>query len=196
MKLDIYNGVEALIFDVDGTLADSMPVHLEAWQETGKKYGFTYTKEVLDRYAGKAGQSIVQIINEQQGLNLDPDEVAEAKEQAFLENLEMVKPVKPVVALLNKYYGRLPIGAGTGGFRHVALKTLSYLGLHNKIQVLVSADDVENHKPAPDTFLKAAKALRVPPEKCLVLEDAELGFQAATNAGMHYIDVKPFYQNT
>lgn len=195
MELELRNGVKALIFDVDGTLADSMPVHLKAWQDTGRRYGFEYTKEELDRNAGMAGQAIVRLINEHQGLNLDPDEVADAKEEAYLENLHQVKPVKPVVDLLKKHYGKLPIGAGTGGFRAVAEKTLNYLGIRDQIDVLVSADDVENHKPAPDTFLKCAQALEMDPEVCLVFEDAELGFQAATNAGMHYIDVKPFYLN-
>ena len=195
MDLQQLDGSQALIFDVDGTLADSMPVHLKAWQKVGTENGFYYSREDFYHNAGMSGQAVVRVINEQQGLNLNPEEVAQAKEAAFLEKLEEVRPIEPVVAIVENYHGKIPIAAGTGSFRHVAVKTLKYLGLYNKIDVLVSADDVENHKPAPDTFLQCAQYLNVKPEACMVFEDAELGFQAAANAGMHYIDVRPFYEN-
>ena len=193
MHITINEHVKALIFDVDGTLADSMPVHLESWREVGGKYGFRYTREDLERNAGMSGQEIVGVISEQYGLQLDPDRITKEKEAAFLKNLDRVKPIPPVVRLLEYYRGRLPIAAGTGGFRRVATRILDTIGVLNKIDTLVAADDVEKHKPHPDTFLKCAEELGVAPHNCLVFEDAELGFQAARNAGMHLVDVRPWY---
>lgn len=195
MEITIGNNIKALIFDVDGTLADSMPVHLETWKVIGDKYGFVYSQEYLERYAGMSGQEIVEIINEKNDLQLDPDQIAHEKEAAFLENLDKVKPITPVVELLEEYHGYLPIAAGTGGFRSVATKILQSVGVWDKIDVLVGSDDVVHHKPAPDTFLKCAEKLGVEPKDCLVFEDADLGFRAAKNAGMHLIDVRPYYMD-
>ena len=195
MEIQIGENIKALIFDVDGTLADSMPVHLETWEILGNKYGFQYTQEELESYAGRSGQEIVEIINEKNGLQLDPDKIAHEKEEAFLENLDRVKPITPVVKLLEEYHGHLPIAAGTGGFRSVATKILKSVGVWDKIDTLVGSDDVVHHKPAPDTFLKCAEELGVEPKDCLVFEDADLGFRAARNAGMHLIDVRPYYMD-
>jgi len=193
MDININGDIKALIFDVDGTLADSMPAHLESWEVVGRKYGFSYTREDLERYAGMSGQEIVDVINEKFGLQLDPHKITLEKENAFLEHIDQIQPIKPVVELLEKYSGRIPVAAGTGGFRRIATKILKTIGVFDKIDVLVASDDVEKHKPHPDTFLKCAEALGVSPEYCMVFEDAELGFQAARNAGMHLLDVRPFY---
>ncbi|MCF8335701.1 MAG: beta-phosphoglucomutase family hydrolase [Bacteroidales bacterium] len=195
MEITIGNNIKALIFDVDGTLADSMPVHLESWKVIGNKYGFQYSREYLERYAGMSGQEIVEIINENNGLQLNPDQIAHEKEEAFLENLDQVEPIIPVVKLLEDYHGRLPIAAGTGGFRRVATRILKAIGVWDKIDVLVGSDDVIHHKPAPDTFLKCAAELGVEPADCLVFEDADLGFRAARKAGMHLMDVRPYYMD-
>ncbi len=195
MKITIGNNIKGLIFDVDGTLADSMPVHLETWNILGNKYGFQYTRTDLEKYAGMSGQEIVEIINEKNGLQLDPDQIAHEKEAAFLENLDKVKPITPVVELLEKYHGCLPIAAGTGGFRSVATRILKAVGVWDKIDVLVGSDDVIQHKPAPDTFLKCAEEMGIEPADCLVFEDADLGFRAARNARMHLIDVRPYYMD-
>jgi beta-phosphoglucomutase family hydrolase len=195
MEITIPESTQALIFDVDGTLADSMPVHLQSWRVIGEKYGFHYSREDLERYAGMSGQEIVRIINEKNGLELDPDRVAHEKEDAFLEMLDEVQPIEPVVKLLNDYLGHMPIAAGTGGFRKIATRILKSIGVWEKIDTLVGSDDVEHHKPHPHTFLRCAELLGVAPGNCVVFEDAELGFQAARRAGMHLIDVRPYYNN-
>lgn len=192
MDIGQWNGIQALIFDVDGTLADSMPAHLAAWQEAARKYNFPFTPDDHLRYAGKADQAIVGEINREHQLNLSAREVAKAKETAFLQHLHQVQPIIPITTLVKKFYGHKPVAAGTGGFRHIAGQVLKHIGLHAYLDVLVTADDVENYKPAPDTFLLCAQKMGIEPEACLVFEDAELGFEAAANAGMHVIDVRPF----
>ena len=195
MNIEINGNTRALIFDVDGTLADSMPVHLESWKEVGSRYGFHYSQGDLERYAGMSGQEIVEIINEKHGLSLDLDQIAQEKEAAFLKNLDQVKPIEPVVKVLEDYHGRLPIAAGTGGYRRVATKILQNIGVWDRIDVLVASDDVVRHKPHPDTFLKCAESLGVAAEDCLVFEDADLGFRAARAAGMRVVDVRPYYMD-
>ncbi len=193
MDQGICKGPQGFIFDLDGTLANSMPVHLAAWQAVGDYHGFEYTKDDLDRYAGMSGGEIVRIINEKQNLNLDPDEITSQKEAHFLKNLNKVEPIEPVMRLLARYANQVPVSVGTGSFRRVALPILEAIGLSDSVKTLVTADDVDKHKPEPDTFLKCAELMGVEPEDCLVFEDAELGFQAAKNAGMQYIDVRKFY---
>ena len=193
MKITIDPHVKALIFDVDGTLADSMPVHLAAWQVVADKYNFVYTRENLHAFAGMSGQEIVAVINERNGKRLDPDEIAYEKERLFLDKLDEVRPIQPVVDVLERYHKLMPVAAGTGGYRNVATRILQSIGIYDRFDTLISADDVERHKPHPDTFLECAGAMGVDPADCLVFEDAELGFQAARRAGMHLIDVRPYY---
>lgn len=192
MEINIGKNIKALIFDLDGTLADSMPVHLIAWEIVGIKYGFQYSKKELEKYAGMSTQEIVDTINKKNNLKLDPDQISHELELKFLENLDKVKPIKPISNLLQTYYGRLPIAVGTGGLRGMAVKILKHIEVWDKIDILVASEDVNNHKPSPETFLKCAEKLRVKPSDCLVFEDVNLGFQAAKNAGMHLIDVRPY----
>jgi len=194
MDLSCFDGTKALIFDLDGTLANSMPAHLAAWQKVGKVYGFHYEPEELQKYAGKPGLEIAGIIIRDKGLSATPEEMIDAKEANFLNSLTEVEPIKPIVRLVEKYHKQIPMSVGTGSLRHVADKVLKQIGIHDKIDIVVTADDVTNHKPAPDTFLKCAEAMDTPAENCMVFEDAELGFQAAEKAGMFYIDVRPFYR--
>ncbi len=193
MDLTKIDAARALIFDLDGTLANSMPIHLKAWQKTGEKFGFQYTKTDLDNYAGMSGQEIVRIINKKQNVNLDPDTVVQEKEKNFLENLDEVKPIEPVVDIFKQFSGQKPIAVGTGSFRHMAKQILENIGISSNVKHLVTADDVTNHKPDPDTFFRCAELMGVPAAECLVFEDAELGFQAAKNAGMDFVDVRLVY---
>jgi len=193
MDFSSLDGTKALIFDLDGTLANSMPAHLAAWQKVGADFGFSYSEQELLQYAGKSGDAIASIIKEQKQLDTAPEVLVEAKEQNFLQSLNQVEPIKPIARLVQKYHQQIPMSVGTGSFRHVAEKILTQIGLADLFSVVVTADDVEAHKPAPDTFLKCAEAMGVHAENCMVFEDAELGFQAAEKAGMFYIDVRPFY---
>jgi beta-phosphoglucomutase family hydrolase len=192
-QISVDSKYKGLIFDLDGTLANSMPIHLKAWQKAGAKYGFTYSENDLNNYAGKSGVEIVHLINEKQNLSLDPEMIVSEKESNFLENLHLVKPIDTVLDVFLENYGKVPMAIGTGSFRRVAIQILENIGIKDNVQYLVSADDVEHHKPSPDTFLQCAELINIDPKDCLVFEDAELGFQAASNAGMDFIDVRPFY---
>jgi beta-phosphoglucomutase family hydrolase len=192
MKIDINKNTKGLIFDMDGTLADSMPIHFKAWKLTAAENGFEYTEKQFLDTAGMPTLKIVPLINRELGLNLDPIEFSRRKEELFLENIGDLKLIEPVADIVLRYHNILPMSIGTGGKKDIAKLTLKMLGFDKYFDIIVSAEDVEHHKPYPDTFLKCAELMNVPPEFCQVFEDGELGLIAAERAGMVVTDVRPY----
>ena len=192
MKLNRNKNAKALIFDMDGTLADSMPIHFEAWKLTASENGFEFTEKLFLELAGMATHKIVSVLNMELGLTLDPEKFSRRKEELFLENIKDVKLIEPVAEIVRKYYGKLPISIGTGGKKRIAKLTLEILGFEKYFEIIVAAEDVVNHKPHPDTFLKCAELMNVKPEFCQVFEDGELGLAAGRKAGMIVTDVRPY----
>lgn len=195
-EIPVYDEVEGLIFDLDGTLADTMPAHFMAWRETCKKYGIEFTKEIFMELAGVPLYATVRKLNEQFGKNLDPEIVGKEKENKFLETINQTRVIEPVADVVRKYHGILPMSVGTGGHREVAEQTLRITGMDEYFDILVTADDVTRHKPLPDTFLECARQMHVQPEACQVFEDGKPGFEAAKNAGMKLVDVTSYYEGT
>ncbi len=192
MTLSIDNRAEGLIFDLDGTLVNTMPIHFEAWKKMARNYGFEFTREIFHHYAGIPTRTIISLLSEEMNLSIDPDEATEIKENAFLEHLDRVEPIEMVIDLLKENAGKRPVSVGTGSSRHMADKILHAAGLSDYFSVVVSADDVTEHKPAPETFLTCARHMQVPPEKCQVFEDGDQGLEAARKAGMIPTDIRPF----
>jgi beta-phosphoglucomutase family hydrolase len=192
-SIDLFPNTEALIFDLDGTLADSMPLHFEAWSKTAKILNVEYSNDFLLSCAGMPSAKIIELLNEKNNYSINPEEFSKIKEEIFSRDIHNMKEIKSVTELVYKYHNKLPMAVGTGGKRKVAEETMKILGLDKYISILVSADDVELHKPAPDTFLKCAQLMGVSPEKCQVFEDAVLGIEAAKSAGMMVTDVTPYY---
>lgn len=195
-EIPVFEGVKGLIFDLDGTLADTMPAHFTAWRETCKKYGIEFTREIFSELAGVPLYATVSMLNQQFGKNLDPEMVGEEKENKFLETIHQTRVIEPVVDVVRKYHGILPMSVGTGGHREVAEQTLQITGLDKYFDILVTADDVTRHKPLPDTFLECARQMHVEPEACQVFEDGKPGFEAARKAGMKLVDVTLYYEVT
>lgn len=195
-KLDISPGTEAIIFDLDGTLADTMPVHFLAYKHILASYGIDFTPELFATMAGIPAVGTIEKINDLFGTNLDAEEVGHTKEREYEKLMHKMKPVEPVVELMKKYHGKLPMSVGTGGYHRLAWKTMEILGLDKYIDILVSSDDVTHPKPHPETFLKCAEKMGVAPEVCEVFEDGELGIQAAKSAGMKATLVTDFYDVT
>lgn len=192
MKITINNNSKGLIFDLDGTLADSMPIHFKAWKLTAIENGFDYTEKQFLDTAGMPTYKIVTVINKEMGLNLDPGKFSRRKEEIFLENIKDLKLIQPVGDIVKEFHNRLPMSIGTGGKKEIAKLTLEILGFDKYFDIIVSAEDVENHKPYPDTFLKCAELMKVAAEECQVFEDGEMGLLAASRAGMIVTDVRPF----
>ncbi|MCW1884659.1 HAD family phosphatase [Luteolibacter flavescens] len=184
-------GFEAVIFDCDGTLVNSMPYHFEAWCEALSLHGAggIFKEDVFYAMGGRPTKDIVVEINDEYGLKLDPEKVAFTKREAFIRKLSHVELIDEVADFAESLRGKVPMAIATGGTRMVIEKTLQAVGVSDLFEEVVTADDVTVGKPAPDIFLRAAQLLGVKPEKCLVLEDAPAGVMAAQLAGMAVISI-------
>ncbi len=179
------------IFDLDGTLADTMPVHFRAWQAVAPRFGLVFAEARFYALGGVPTHRIAATLIAEQGLvAVDPAEVTAAKEQAFLDRRHEIGPVAAVVEIARGKRAEAPIAVATGSPRALAEQTLAKLGIREWFAVLVSAEDTVRHKPEPDVFLEAARRLGADPRDCEVYEDTDLGLLAARRAGMVAIDVR------
>ena len=185
---------DALLFDCDGTLADTMPAHYRAWVRVTGEHGLEFAEERFYAYAGRPTREIVASLARGADLEIDVDRAATLKEEAFLAQLEGVRAIDPVVDVVRRARGRTPIAVVTGGYRSVCLKILAHVGLAEAFDTIVASEDTARHKPDPEPFLEAARRLGARPERCLVWEDGDLGIEAARRAGMQWIDVRSFHE--
>lgn len=188
--------IQGLIFDSDGTLVDTMPLHYLAWQETVQAQKANFPESLFYNLAGVPSDRIVEILNEEFGYQLNPRQIATAKEKLFLEKyLPQAKPIEPVIAIARQYKGRLPMAVATGGISPVVNSALKAIGLDGFFDTVVTSEDVQHGKPAPDTFLECARRLNVEPTACVVFEDSELGLEGARRAGMLGVDIRPWLRS-
>ena len=184
--------IKGLIFDLDGTLLDTMTVHYQAWLMALTDTNIVFPESRFYALAGTPTLKIASTLCAEHGRS-DAAALAHAKEQNFLTRLPETKPVLPVVALARRELVHRKLAVASGGTRAVVTQELALIGMEDFFPVVVCADDVRHGKPAPDTFLEAARRMGVAPQHCAVYEDAELGFQAAKAAGMYAVDVRPWY---
>jgi len=180
----------ALIFDCDGTLADTMPLHWEAWRSVTQRHGIQFTEERFYALGGVPSRDIFRLLCEEQGHDKDHVALSLEKEHAFLPLLGNASPIEEVVAIAREHAGRLPMAVASGGKLHVVEKILVHLGIRDYFAAIVTSEDVVNQKPAPDIFLEAARRLGVPPNFCRAFEDTDLGMDAIRAAGMDAVDVR------
>ncbi len=177
---------DGIIFDCDGTLVDSMPLHWRAWRAALQAHGapFDFTLEMHHQYAGMSIPEIIRACNARFGCSVDPGPVEADREAWFFDHLHELQPVPEVVAIARQWHGKLPLAVASGSARTVVVRELDLLGLSPLFSAMVTPEDVQRSKPAPDLFLLAAARLGVRPERCLVFEDGANGITAATAAGM------------
>jgi HAD superfamily hydrolase (TIGR01509 family) len=179
----------AYLFDLDGTIADSMPLHLISWQQAVREHGGDFPEELFWAWGGVPLPRTVELLNERFGYHMSPPEVVHRKEQLYLEVLDRVRPVASVAAHIAAQHGRIPLAVVSGSPRLSIERTLAALHLENCFAAVVGAEDYTHGKPDPEPFLLAARKLNVAPADCLVFEDADLGIQAAEAAGMAWVRV-------
>lgn len=174
----------AFLFDFDGTVADTMSVHRDAWNHALGVYGLNLTLEQHLGWAGTPTRGIVKLLSEMHKVDLPVDEIMKNKEVHYFSSLHGVKEIIPVVDIIRASHGKIPMAIVSGSRRKPVETTLKHLQLEKYFDTLVCAEDYVKGKPAPDCFLRAAEILKVKPEDCLVFEDAELGILSAHAAGM------------
>ncbi|GIG89074.1 HAD family hydrolase [Plantactinospora endophytica] len=180
---------QAYLFDCDGTIADSMPLHYTAWQQALAEWNCDFPEDLFYAWGGRPVVDIVGTLNESQGLAMPAEEIARRREDCYRDLLPGLTAVPEVLHHIDQAHRRLPLAVVSGSTRESVTASLETLGLLHKFDVLVCADDYTLAKPDPEGFLLAARLLDVPAQSCLVFEDTELGIQAATAAGMASVRV-------
>ena len=178
------------IFDCDGTLADTMPLHYRAWKRLVAELGGSFREELFYQWGGRPTTRILELLRDNYGLAVtDVTLLAERKESYFMELIHEVRPIEPVLHIAQRLYGTLPLAVASGGFRQMVEQTLDVIGIRHLFDAVVCAEDCARPKPFPDPFLEAARRLNVPPRECLVFEDSPVGIKAAETAGMQWVYV-------
>lgn len=190
--IHVFAGIKSLIFDCDGTLADTMTIHTESWLETMKNFGYECSLEFLRPFRGMPAQEIVKHFNQTFNTDLDPEAVAKIKNQMSYERLKTVRPIEPVAQIALAHRGKLPMAVVSGGTRKNVIRTLEAINMGDFFEAVITVDDGFRPKPHPQKFLEAAKRMGVQPKDCQVFEDGEPGLEAGLAAGMRVLDVRPF----
>lgn len=190
MSLSLPDGeFRAYLFDCDGTIADSMPLHYVAWRGALAAWNCSFSEDLFYAWAGFAVAKIICLLNEKHGLKMPVEDVARRKEEIYLGSLPDLKAVPEVLEHIDLQFGRIPLAVVSGSTRGSVSASLCSLRLLDKFETLVCAGEYEKGKPDPEAFLIAAARLNVKPELCLVFEDGDLGIAAAKAAGMASVKV-------
>jgi len=179
-----------LIFDCDGTLADTMPLHWHAWQMVTQRHGLHFPEDRFYSLGGVPSRDILKMLAGEQGRSLDHIAVAHEKEETYLPLMAQVQPVQAVVEIAKANHGKIPMAVASGGTEKIITMVLDRLNIRYLFDALVTSEMVKNQKPAPDIFLEAAKRIGVEPKFCRAYEDTDLGLQAIRAAGMDAVDVR------
>ena len=190
MKLPLPAGTfRAYLFDCDGTIVDSMPLHYIAWKTALAEWNCTFDEELFYSWGGKPVDEIISTLNAMQGLNMPVADVGTRKEGLYYDLLPQLKAIPEVLEHIEAQHGRIPFAVVSGGHVSSVTRSLTTVNLLDRFETLVCAEHYVNSKPAPDAFLLAAERLGVEPRDCLVFEDTDLGISAATAAGMASVRV-------
>ncbi|QOC91326.1 HAD family hydrolase [Micromonospora craniellae] len=180
---------QAYLFDCDGTIVDSMPLHYTAWRQALDEWKCAFPEDLFYAWAGRPTLDIVDALNQQQGLNMPVDTVVARREEHYQRLLPTAAGIPGVLHHIEAAHGRIPFAVVSGSTREAVTASLDALGILDRFDVLVCAGDYTRPKPDPEPFLRAAELLGVSPHACLVFEDADLGIEAAVAAGMAAVRV-------
>jgi len=195
MKLKLPAGnFAAYLFDCDGTVADSMPLHYIAWKTALAEWGCEFEEQYFYSLGGMPVREIVATLNQKNGLHMPIEDVAHRKENLYYELLPQLKAVPEVLEHVEEAQGRIPCAVVSGSTRESVLASLRALHLTDRFQTLVCAGEYKKAKPDPEAFLMGAARLSVKPGECLVFEDTDMGIEAATAAGMASVKVAPLWE--
>jgi beta-phosphoglucomutase family hydrolase len=188
MKLPAH--IKGLVFDCDGTLADTMPLHWRAWQVIAAKYKLHFPEDRFYSLGGVPSRDILKMLAKEQGVTLDHIQAAHEKENAYLPLMAEVEPIHAVVEIAEENFGKIPMAVASGGTLPIIEQVLTHLKIRHLFGAVVTSEMVKNQKPAPDIFVEAARRIGVDPKSCRGYEDTYLGMQAIRSAGMDAVDVR------
>ena len=190
-KIEVPESIKGLIFDCDGTLVDSMQLHMKAWEYAITQAGGKWDFDFIFSKKGMQGQDILALYNKTFGTTLDVETTARIKQQYFFTHCTEMKPIEPVVDVVRRYATRLPMAVASGGSKVNVVRSLELIGIKQYFEVIITADDDDVlPKPSPEIFLEAARRMNIFPEFCQVFEDGDIGLEAARKAGMMATDIR------
>ena len=188
---DVINQYDGLIFDMDGTVIDTMPSHAKAWEMVGQHFGYPFNGNLLYEMGGAPVKTIALEMMKRHAMPLDQlNNVIELKREYGKELIMKHAALLPAANVVRSFYAKKPLALGTGSHRAMTEILLDKFDFEKYFCAIVTAEDIQNHKPAPDTFLRCAELIKVKPQRCLVFEDGDLGIQAGLRAGMDVFDVR------
>ena len=188
---DVINQYDGLIFDMDGTVIDTMPSHAKAWEMVGQHFGYPFNGTLLYEMGGAPVKTIALEMMKRHAMPLDQlNNVIELKREYGKELIMKHAALLPAANVVRSFYSKKPLALGTGSHRAMTEILLDKFDFEKYFSAIVTAEDIQNHKPAPDTFLRCAELIKVKPQRCLVFEDGDLGIQAGLRAGMDVFDVR------
>ncbi|MFZ7283787.1 beta-phosphoglucomutase family hydrolase [Avibacterium avium] len=189
--LEFFADYDGLIFDMDGTVIDTMPSHKKAWDKVGETLGYPLDGNIIYKLGGAPVKVVAEEMMKEAAMPMALfDQVIQLKRQYGIELIMLHSTLLPAAQVVKKFAGQKPLALGTGSYRNVTNLLLDKFNLHRYFDAVVTAEDVEHHKPKPDTFLRCAELIKVNPQRCVVFEDADLGVQAGLAAGMDVFDVR------
>lgn len=187
----IIRGYQGLIFDMDGTLIDTMPAHEEAWRQTGDYFGYALNGKLMYQLSGAPTYTIAEAIMREGGMPMSMlEEVTLKKRELGMKLVLERATLLPSFAIVQAFHGKVPMALGTGAHRLMTDLLMEKFELRRYFAIAVTSDDVAAHKPAPDTFLRCAELIGVEATQNLVFEDGDFGIEAAHAAGMDVFDVR------
>lgn len=181
---------EGLIFDCDGTLVDTMPIHFKAWSITTEKYGLIFPEDRFYALGGVSPFEVLRILSSEQDKKIDFEEVTQEKESLYMQLISEAKEIPEVMEIVRTNFEKIPMAVASGGTSETVIGILNHCSIKHYFDVIVTSEDVENPKPAPDTFLEAARRMNIAPEKCRAYEDADMGIKAIIAARMDVVDIR------
>ena len=188
---DVINQYDGLIFDMDGTVIDTMPSHAKAWEMVGQHFGYPFNGNLLYEMGGAPVKTIALEMMKRHAMPLDQlNNVIELKREYGKELIMKHAALLPAANVVRSFYSKKPLALGTGSHRAMTEILLDKFDFEKYFSAIVTAEDIQNHKPAPETFLRCAELIKVKPQRCLVFEDGDLGIQAGLRAGMDVFDVR------
>lgn len=179
----IPEGTQALLFDCDGTMVDTMGVYRIGWHQVFGRHGFEMTDEWFATWGGHSTAPFVRAALPDADEAL-VEQVSREGHDTFLENIHLVEPFENIVEVARAHHGVIPLAIVSGGPRRAVVKSLEAVGIDHLFDLVVTADDVPNGKPAPDAYLSAMEQLRVDALRCVAYEDSASGIASATSAGI------------
>ncbi len=185
---------KGLIFDLDGTIANTMQNHFIAWREAVMPYGIDFNAELFKTLTGIPREATIEKLNSKFNTDMNPVEVGKIKSNKFNTLVNSTNEISIVADVIRKFHKILPMSIGTGSTKKGAQKTLEIIGLKKYFEIIITANDISNPKPHPETFLTCAKLMEVNPSECLVFEDGILGIEAAKTAGMMVVDINEYFE--